>query len=206
MRNFHTLFHIDSTNLHSHQVYYIFCTFLPSIIYGHFDDSYSDRYEMIYHFFFACLWWLALWSFSSVRWPWKNIYSSILTIFKIFLYIYWLVWTVYIYWIWLVGHVFANIFSDSVGCLLVLSVISFVVKKKLLSLIIYLFIFSFASYALGDRSSKILLSFKTKSVLFYVFFWEFYVKDSGLTCKAFHFKFISFTLLVHVRKCTNSIL
>ena len=45
---------------------------------------------------------------------------------------------------------FANIFSHSVGCLFVLSVVSFV-EQKLVSLIrSHLFIFVFISTALGD--------------------------------------------------------
>ena len=49
---------------------------------------------------------------------------------------------------------FANIFSHSAGCLFILLMVSFAVQK-LLSLIY----FAFVSFALGDRSKKILLQF-----------------------------------------------
>ena len=46
---------------------------------------------------------------------------------------------------------FANIFSHSVCCLLILLVISFAVQKFLSS---HFFIFVFISFALGDRSKN----------------------------------------------------
>ena len=46
---------------------------------------------------------------------------------------------------------FANIFSHSVGCLFVLSVVSFAVKKLLSLISSHFFIFAFISFALGDR-------------------------------------------------------
>ena len=59
----------------------------------------------------------------------------------------------------------ANIFCHSVSCLLVLSVISYVVQKLLHLIRFHLFIFAFVSFALGDSSKKILLQFMSKSVL-----------------------------------------
>ena len=56
---------------------------------------------------------------------------------------------------------FANIFSQSVGCLFVLFMVFFAVRK-LLSLIRSHFIFAFISFALGDRSKKILLQFMSE--------------------------------------------
>ena len=52
---------------------------------------------------------------------------------------------------------FANIFSHSVGCLFILSVVSFVVQKLLNLIRSHLFIFAVISFTLGDRSKKILL-------------------------------------------------
>ena len=52
---------------------------------------------------------------------------------------------------------FANTFSHSVGCLFVLLMISFVVQKLLCLIRYHLLIFAFVSFALGDRSKKILL-------------------------------------------------
>ena len=49
---------------------------------------------------------------------------------------------------------FANIFSHSVDCLFILSVVSFAVQKLLSLIRSHLFIFPFVSFALGDRSKK----------------------------------------------------
>ena len=58
---------------------------------------------------------------------------------------------------------FANIFFHSVGCLLILPMVSFAVQKLLCLIRSHLFIFIFS--AVGDRSKKILLRFTSKSVL-----------------------------------------
>ena len=60
---------------------------------------------------------------------------------------------------------FANIFSHSVGCLFILSMVSFAVKKLLSLIRSHLFIFAFVSFAFGDRSKKMLLRFMSKNVL-----------------------------------------
>ena len=49
---------------------------------------------------------------------------------------------------------FANIFSHSVGCLFILSMVSFAVQKLLSLIRSHLFIFAFISFALGDGSKK----------------------------------------------------
>ena len=49
---------------------------------------------------------------------------------------------------------FANIFSHSVGCLFILSMVSFAVEKLLSLIRSHLFIFVFVSFVLGDRSKK----------------------------------------------------
>ena len=48
----------------------------------------------------------------------------------------------------------ANIFSHCVGCLFVLLMASFAVRKLLRLIRSDLFIFAFVSFALGDRSKK----------------------------------------------------
>ena len=58
---------------------------------------------------------------------------------------------------------FANIFSQSVGCLFVLFMVSFAVQK-LLNLIRSHFLVCFISITLGDGSEKILLQFMSRSV------------------------------------------
>ena len=97
---------------------------------------------------------------------------------------------------------FANIFSHSVDCLFILSMISFAVQKLLSLIMSHLFIFAFISFALGDGSKKILLQFMSKSVLPMFSSRSFIV--SGLTFRSLiHFEFI----FVHgVRKCSNFIL
>ena len=52
---------------------------------------------------------------------------------------------------------FANIFSPLVGCLFILLMISFAVQKLLSLIRSHLFTFAFISFALGDRSKKVLL-------------------------------------------------
>ena len=60
---------------------------------------------------------------------------------------------------------FANIFSRLVGYLFVLLMVSFTVQKLLSLIGSQLFIFAFVSFALGDRSKKILLRLMSRSVL-----------------------------------------
>ena len=54
----------------------------------------------------------------------------------------------------LLSVIFANIFSHSVGCLFILSMVSFAVQKLLSLIRSHLFIFDFISFALGDRSKN----------------------------------------------------
>ena len=49
---------------------------------------------------------------------------------------------------------FANIFGLSVGCLFILSIISFAVKKPFRLIRSHLFIFAFMFFALGDGAQK----------------------------------------------------
>ena len=64
---------------------------------------------------------------------------------------------------------FANIFSYSIGCFLILFTISFAVWKFLSLIRSNLFIFAFISTTLGDRSKKILVWFNIKECSAYVF-------------------------------------
>ena len=57
---------------------------------------------------------------------------------------------------------FANIFSHSVSCLFILSMVSFAVQRLLSLIGSYLFIFVFSSISLGDGSKKILLQFMSE--------------------------------------------
>ena len=60
---------------------------------------------------------------------------------------------------------FANIFSHSIGHLFVLFMVSFAAQKFLSLIRSHLFIFAFIFITLGDRTRKILLLFRSKSVL-----------------------------------------
>ena len=61
----------------------------------------------------------------------------------------------------------AKIFSHSIGCLLVLLIVSFSVQKLF---ILMKFIFAFVSLALGDVSSKKVVMAEVRGVSAYVFF------------------------------------
>ena len=60
---------------------------------------------------------------------------------------------------------FANIFSQTMGCLFVLFVVSFAVQKFLSLIRSHLFIFYFIFITLEGGSKKILLQFISKGVL-----------------------------------------
>ena len=60
---------------------------------------------------------------------------------------------------------FANIFSQSVGCLFVLFMVSFAVQKLISLIRSHLFIFAFISIALGDWPKKTLVWFMSETVL-----------------------------------------
>ena len=84
---------------------------------------------------------------------------------------------------------FANIFSHSVGCFFVLSMVSFAVQKLLSLIRSHLLIFAFISFALGDRAKQMLLQFRSKSVLPMVSSKSLIV--CGLTFRTLiHFEFI----------------
>ena len=60
---------------------------------------------------------------------------------------------------------FANIFSQSIGCLFVLLMVSFAIQKLVSLISSHLFIFAFISIALGDRPKKLLVQFMSENVL-----------------------------------------
>ena len=97
---------------------------------------------------------------------------------------------------------FANIFSQSEGCLFILFMVSFAVQKLLRFIRSYLFIFVFIFITLGGGSKKMLLQFMSKSVL-PMFSSESFIV-SGLTLRSLiHFEFI---FVYAVRECSNFIL
>ena len=69
----------------------------------------------------------------------------------------WIVGTICMFWIFTLSFLvvsFANIFSCSVGCLCVLSLVSFAVQKFLGLIRPHSFILTFISFALGHRSKN----------------------------------------------------
>ena len=96
----------------------------------------------------------------------------------------------------------ANIFSHSVGCLLVLSMISFAVQKFVSLIRFYLFIFAFISFTLEEVSKKILLQSMSKSVL-PVFSSGSFILSSLNFRSSTYFEFI---FICDIRECSNFIL
>ena len=97
---------------------------------------------------------------------------------------------------------FAPIFSQFIGCLFVLFMVSFAMQRLIVLIRSYLFIFAFVSITLGDRSKNIFLQFMSKSILPMFSFRRFIV--SGLTFRFLnHFEFI---FVYSIRKCSNFIL
>ena len=70
---------------------------------------------------------------------------------------------------------FANIFSLSVGCLFVLSMVSFAMQKLLSLIRSHLFIFAFISFTfLGDRSKTYIAVIYIKERSVYVFLFSLF--------------------------------
>ena len=96
--------------------------------------------------------------FSYARWPsifllWRNVYLGLLPTFD------WVVcfFVIELYKLLYILKInplsitsFASIFSQSVGCLFILFVVSFAVRKLINLIRAHLFIFAFISIALGD--------------------------------------------------------
>ena len=57
---------------------------------------------------------------------------------------------------------FASIFSHSLGCLLILCMVSFAVQSLLSLIMFHLFIFAFVTITLGSRPKKTLLQFMSQ--------------------------------------------
>ena len=96
----------------------------------------------------------------------------------------------------------ANIFSHSVGCLIVLSMISFAVQKLLSLIRPHMFILTFLSFALGDKSKNVLLRFVSKNIQPMCSSSSFMV--FGLTFRSLvHYEFI---FGYSVRNCSHFVL
>ena len=127
----------------------------------------------------------------SVRLLWTNVYLDLLPIFWLgcLFFWYWAVWAIYIFWrlvpCWLLS---LQIFSHCQGCLFILFVVFFNVRKLLIKP--HLFIFIFTPIILGDGSKNILLWFVSKCVL-PMFSSESFIQVSGLVFgSSAHFELI----------------
>ena len=94
---------------------------------------------------------------------------------------------------------FANIFSQSTGCIFILFMASFLVQKPITLIRLYLSIFAFMSIALGGWIKKIFIQFTSENVLQNVLFQKFMM--SWLKSLS-HFEFI---FVYGVRVCSNLI-
>ena len=93
---------------------------------------------------FSCAWW------PSVCLLWRNVYLYLLPIFQLGC----LFLDIELYELFVCFRSFANIFSHSIDCLFIFSMVSFAVQKLLGSISSYLFIFVFISFALRNGSRK----------------------------------------------------
>ena len=98
---------------------------------------------------------------------------------------------------------FANIFSHSVGCLFVLSMVSFAVQKLLYLIGSHLFICTFTCFALGDKFKKHCFDL-CKRVSCICFLWEFYCIHSS--AEVFNPFWVYFCVWYDVREFSNFIL
>ena len=99
----------------------------------------------------------------------KNIYSDLMPIFYIWLFIFFDVelhelFTYFGYQL-LTSQIICKYLLPFSSCLFISLMVSFAVLKLLSLIRSLLFIFGFISFALGDRSPNILLRFMSKSVL-----------------------------------------
>ena len=94
---------------------------------------------------------------------------------------------------------FASILSHSVGCLFVLSIVSFAVQKLLSLIQSYMFMFAFISFVLGERSKK-------NIAMIYVKECSTYISSRSFMFSTLTFRSLTHFELIFLYKCSNIIL
>ena len=145
-----------------------------------FDDSHSHRCEMISHCGFDLhylmitdvdrlfMWMLTIFILSLEKCLVGSSTYFLISLF-VFLMLNCMNCLFMLYINLLSVILFANIFSHSVGCLFILSVVSFALQKLLNFTRSHLFIFAFISFALGDRFPQNIAPIYVKECSAYVF-------------------------------------
>ena len=102
---------------------------------------------------------------------WKNVYPGLLLIFQLGFFFFFFYVELYQLLTYFGFNPYQSyIFHHSVGCLLILLMVSFAVQKLFSSLRSPLFNFAFVSFALGDRKKKNAIIY-VKECSAYVFFY-----------------------------------
>ena len=70
-----------------------------------------------------------------------------------------------------------NIFSQSIGCLSILSLVLFAVQKCHSLMQFNLLIFTFVTFAFSVKSKKLLLKTEVEELIFYIFLGVLYFQD-----------------------------
>ena len=111
----------------------------------------------------SCICW------QSVYLLWRNVYLDLLPIFGLGCLFFLILSCMSCLYVLEINPLsvasFANMFSHSEGCLIILFMVSFAVQKLLSFIRSHLFIFVFISISLGGWSKKTILWFMSQSVL-----------------------------------------